>query len=204
MNLLHVETPVHGRVLFEGRAPDLLVGFHGYAETAEVHMRELEQIPGIGEWSVAAVQALHPFYSKGGTILGASWMTSQDRELAISDNINYVRRVINTLPPARTLVFLGFSQGVGMAARAAGHIGASGLIMIGSDLPPDVRDRPLPPTLLVRGKTDEWYTEEKLNQDLKFFTPAKLLIHEGGHEWNDEVRAAAGEFLTTLKRSHPS
>ena len=167
-------------------------------------MKELERIPGIGEWSVAAVQALHPFYSKGGTVIGASWMTSLDRELAIGDNINYVRRVIDTLPPAMTLVFLGFSQGVAMAARAAAHLGASGLIMIGGDLPPDVRDRPLPPALLVRGQKDEWYSEAKFKEDLRFFAPASVVTHEGGHEWNDIVRAAAGEFLATLKRSHPS
>jgi hypothetical protein len=233
MNVLQIETPVHGRVLFDERSEDrLLVGFHGYGETAEVHRKELEQIPGIGEWSVAAVQALHPFYSKGGTILGASWMTSLDRELAIGDNINYVRRVIahvipsvsegpgrpggaRYLPPltgsladARDdgviVVFLGFSQGAAMAARAAAHIESAGLIMIGGDFPPDVRGKALPPTLLIRGKKDEWYTEEKFKEDLRFFPRVRTLVHEGGHEWNDQVRAAAGEFLAALKRSHPS
>ena len=228
MNTLHIETPIHGRVLFEARSPDhLLVGFHGYAETAEVHLAELERIPGIGEWSVAAVQALHPFYSKGGTVIGASWMTSLDRELAIADNINYVRRVVAAVEDRQSclsgqegkanqagqaglpvlhkvLIFLGFSQGVAMAARAAGHIQASGLIMIGGDLPPDVRGRALPPALLVRGKKDEWYSEEKFKEDLKFFEPEKVLVHDGGHEWNDAVRASAGEFLATRKRSHPS
>lgn len=207
MNILHIETPIHGRVLFEERSPGhLLVGFHGYAETAEAQMKELERIPGIGEWSVAAVQALHPFYSKGGTVIGASWMTSLDRELAIADNIEYVRRVIASLEsggkPPHSTVFLGFSQGAAMAARAASHIEASGLIMIGGDLPPDVRERPLPPTLLIRGSKDEWYSEEKLKEDLRFLAPERTLIHDGGHEWNDEVRAAAGEFLALRKRSH--
>ena len=202
MNVLQIETPVHGRVLFEERAHDrLLIGFHGYGELAEAQLGELEKIPGIGEWSLAAVQALHPFYSKGGTVIGASWMTSLDRELAIADNINYVRRVVDSLPSARTLVFLGFSQGAAMAARAAAHIPAAGLILLGGDIPADARELPLPPLLLARGSRDEWYSEAKLKEDLRYVSPVKTLVFDGGHEWTDEFRAAAGEFLAGLARS---
>lgn len=194
--LLHVQTLVHGRVLFTRRSESrLLLGFHGYAETAEGHLAELERIPGIETWSVAAVQALHPFYIKGGTVIGASWMTSQDRDLAIADNVEYVRRVLTTLPPARTLVFLGFSQGVATAARAAARIQPGGLILLGGDIPPDVRRAKLPPMLLARGTRDEWYTEEKFKEDLSFVAPEQTLLFEGGHEFTDEFRQAASAFL---------
>ena len=199
MTVLQIETSIHGRVLLEARDKDrLLIGFHGYGETAEIHLQELLKIPGIEGWSVAAAQALHPFYSKGGTVIGASWMTSLDRELAIADNINYVRHTVAALPPARTVVFLGFSQGVAMAARAAAHIRCDGLILLGSDIPPDVRDAKLPPILLARGSRDEWYTDEKFKNDLKFVTPARTFVFDGGHEWTDEFRTAAGEFLRAL------
>ena len=202
MSIKHIQTTVRGRVAFEAREGDrLIVGFHGYGETAEIHLAELQRIPGAGDWSLAAVQALHPFYSKGGTVIGASWMTSLDRELAIEDNVNYVRQVLAELPPAGTLVFLGFSQGAAMAARAAADIPASGLIILGGDVPPDVRGRRLPPFLLARGTRDEWYTDEKFREDLKFFEPARTLVFDGGHEWTDEFRVAAGEFLAALKRS---
>lgn len=205
MNVLQIETPVHGRVLFEDRSKDrLLVGFHGYAETAEIHMAELAKLPGIGEWSVAAVQALHPFYSKGGTVIGANWMTSLDRELAIADNINYVRRALASLPQAGTTVFLGFSQGVAIAARAAAALGSDGLILLGGDIPPDVREAKLPPLFLTRGSRDDWYTEEKFKHDLKYVTPARTLVFDGGHEFSDEFRVAAADFLSGLVRSHSS
>src|SRR5687768_6424774 len=152
MHLRHIQTTVHGRVAFEERDPDcLIVGFHGYGETAEIHLAELQRTAGAGEWSLAAVQALHPFYSKGGTVIGANWMTSLDRELAIADNVAYVRRVVTELPPAKTLVFLGFSQGAAMAARAAAEIPATGLLLLGGDIPPDVRGRDIPPLFLARG-----------------------------------------------------
>ena len=198
----NLETAVHGRYLYEDRGSDrLLVGFHGYAENAEIHLAELEKIPGIERWSVASVQALHPFYTRSGSIV-ACWMTSLDRDLAIADNIAYVRRVLASLPTPRTVVFAGFSQGATMAARAAVYAGpAAGLIILGGDIPPDIHADSsvvLPPVLLARGERDDWYTEEKFKKDLSFLegrANVERLVFAGGHEWTDAFRDAAGRFL---------
>ena len=199
MQVRHVTTTVHGRFLHADRGGErLLVGFHGYAETAEAHLEQLEKIPGIGAWSVVAVQALHPFYTRSGAVV-ATWMTSLDRELAIEDNLRYVRSVVSAITH-RTLEFLGFSQGASMAARAAAHIPSHGLIILGGDIPPEVkaRDWQPPPVLLARGAADDWYTGEKFKDDLSFLEPRTQvteLVFDGGHEWSDAFRAAAGEFL---------
>src|SRR6059058_5119115 len=59
-----IPATIHGRYLVREGQPDrLLVGFHGYGETAEAHMAELRQIPAIDRWTAVAVQALHPFYA---------------------------------------------------------------------------------------------------------------------------------------------
>ena len=73
----------------------LLIGFHGYAETAEVHLDALLKIRGIEKWTIASVQALHPFYTARTQQIVASWMTKLDREQAITDNIAYVRSVLD-------------------------------------------------------------------------------------------------------------
>jgi len=199
-----IETVVHGRFLHIDRGVDrLLVGFHGYAETAEVHLAELARLPGIARWSVAAVQALHPFYTRAGNVV-ASWMTLLGRDHAIADNISYVQRVLAALPAHRTLVFVGFSQGAAMAARAAAYAAkADALILLGGDIPPEIHaeNLVLPPVLLGRGTTDAWYTEEKFKKDLSFLestTRVRPLIFEGGHQWTDEFRAAAGDFLLSF------
>ncbi|HYI09718.1 MAG TPA: phospholipase [Thermoanaerobaculia bacterium] len=200
-----IETPTHGRVLVEDRGADrFLVGFHGYAESAETNLEQLETIPGIAGWNVASVQALHPFYTRSGSIV-ASWMTSLDRELAIADNVAYVRQVVEALGSPRTLVFLGFSQGATMAARAAAYsANPAGLILLGGDVPDEIRDDPaavLPPMLLARGVRDEWYTDEKFKKDLNSLqgrTRVTPLVFEGGHEWTDEFRVAAAGFLGTV------
>lgn len=206
MQITTIEASVHGRVIHEDRGGDaLLVGFHGYGEDAQAHFEQLAQIPGIDAWSVAAVQALHPFYTRSGAVV-ASWMTSLDRELAIADNLNYVRRVLDALPPRRLLVFAGFSQGATMAARAAAYAGpCAGLILLGGDVPPEIHadeSVDFPPVLLGRGTRDEWYSDEKFRKDLSFLetkTRVTRSVFAGGHEWTDDFRAAAAEFLRSVR-----
>jgi predicted esterase len=204
-----VETRVHGRVLV--RPPSspppwpVLVGFHGYAENADTHLRAISAIPGADGWLIAAVEALHPFYTRQQRIV-ASWMTSQDRELAIADNVAYVGRVLDRLRTSygepRSLVFTGFSQGGAMAYRAAARYPCSGLIVLAADVPPDVAATPgavLPPVLLGRGTRDEWYTEEKQRADVAMLArmgaAVETCVFDGGHEWTRPFYDAAAAFL---------
>jgi predicted esterase len=206
----HVEARTHGRYVV--RVPDtgntwpLLVGFHGYAETAAAHLDAIGRIPGADRWLVVAVQALHPFYTRDQRVV-ASWMTRDDRELAIADNIDYVGRVLAAVrtewAPSATTVFAGFSQGGAMAYRAAARYEADGLIVLAADIPPDVAasTRPLPRVLLGRGTRDEWYTAAKLAADLETLSTRAATtecVFDGGHEWHATFRAAAGELLTAL------
>jgi predicted esterase len=195
-----IETTIHGRYLVRPRSSRYLVGFHGYAQTAEITLRDMEQIPGAEEWTLVSIQALHPFYTRNDETV-ANWMTRQDREEAIGDNILYVQRVMATFPDRTRLVFLGFSQGVAMAWRAVEHIGADAVIALGGDVPPDITSPKLPPTLLGRGTLENWYNETKFNKDLSFLegrTEVTTCVYKGGHEWTDEFRQAAGKFLAGL------
>jgi len=196
METHNIETKTHGRYLVKrGASQRLLIGFHGYAENADKHLGELEKL-GL-DWTLVAVQALHRFYTRGDENVVASWMTRQDREDAIADNLDYVRRVVDAMAPYDTLAFAGFSQGVAMAYRAASRIACSGVIALGGDLPPDVPNLAVP-VLIGRGEHDGWYTDEKLKKDLKFLPHASTCVFDGGHEWSDDFRRAAGEFLRRL------
>ncbi len=222
--VLCVETITHGRVLVRlpaAREPagapaparPLLVGFHGYGENAERNLEQLERIPGSECWTLASVQGLHRFYTGRMGEVVASWMTRQDREEAIADNIAYVDRVVDAIVRdhgVRRLVFAGFSQGVAMAFRAAvrGTAHADGVIALGGDIPPDVRGLPasqFPPAVVGRGTRDTWYTEDKLKADLTLLQSkgahVRAVVFEGGHEWTDEFRQAAAQFLQSLTGS---
>ena len=207
----HVAATVHGRYLLETPAEvegaPLLVGFHGYGENAERHLEELRRIPGASRCVLCAVQALHPFYNRTGEVI-ACWMTRLDREQAIQDNIQYVASVVASvkreLPVSERLVYLGFSQGAAMAYRAAAGAGHAchGLIVLGGDVPPELEEQDLsrfPPVLLGRGSSEEWYDAAKMEHDVELLrakgVDVRPVIFQGGHEWTDEFRAAAGELL---------
>lgn len=202
MRIHTIPVQTHGRYLVRDGPPErLLLGFHGYAQNAEIHMADLEAIPGIDHWTVVAVQALNRFYLGRSTETAGCWMTRQDRELMIAANINYVRGVVAALPPARSVVVLGFSQGAAMAYRAAASLDrVAGAIILGGDVPPDV-DGPLPPVLIGRGELDDWYTDEKLKKDLRFLegrAAVRTVVFKGRHEWTDAFRSAAGELLARV------
>jgi predicted esterase len=207
-----LSTSTLGRYLVEPASPasggdaPLLVGFHGYAQNAEHLLADLRRIPGAAGWTLVAVQGLHRFYSAKTREVVASWMTSEDREQAITDNLAYVARVIAELRTDHgngPLVFTGFSQGAAMAWRAALHCGpCQGLIILGGDLPRDVAevaDLRLPSMLLGRGDRDGLYKAEQLAKDLatleaRGLTP-EVVRFEGGHEWGPGFLSAVGHFL---------
>lgn len=211
-----IATLVHGRYLVEkpvqvaGRP--VLVGFHGYGENAERHLEELRRIPGAAQCVLCAVQALHPFYNRSGEVI-ASWMTRQDRELCIADNVRYVGNVVaelrESLGADGPLVYLGFSQGAAMAYRAAAGAGhpCQGLIVLGGDVPPELEQKDLagfPPVLLGRGGSEEWYDAVKMEHDVTLLrskhVDVRPVVFQGGHEWTDEFRNAAGQFLREVLR----
>lgn len=211
-----IAATIHGRYVVhipKGTGPfPLLLSFHGYGENAAIHLEQLERIPGNHQWIVASVQALHPFYNiKSGQVV-ASWMTKQDRELAIQDNIQYVYNVTTEIKQAcnvgNCLVYAGFSQGVAMAYRAAAYAqhACHGCLLLGGDLPPEVGTDPsvtLPPVLLGRGRKDEWYTQDKMETDLTLLlskaNSVRTLVFQGGHEWTKEFLEAAGTFLQEVR-----
>jgi predicted esterase len=211
-----IAATTHGRYVVratEGSPLGLLVGCHGYAQTADGFASDLERIPGVDRWVLVSVQGLHRFYTRAGDVV-ASWMTSQDRELMIADNIAYLRQGVADVrrhqSPALTLraplVFLGFSQGVAMAFRAAAdHVPqCAGIVALAGDVPPDVRASAasLPPVLLGRGRSEEWYTAERMASDVAWLRSigADLTVCEfdGGHEWTSEFRDATAAFLRRL------
>ena len=94
-----VPATVHGRVLIdndEGAAVSLrvLVAFHGYGQSAEDMLEELRRIPGADQWTRVSIQALNRFYTRGDAKVVANWMTREDRDQAIADNIAYVNSAI--------------------------------------------------------------------------------------------------------------
>ena len=203
----------HGRYLVveprSSSAPaPLLVGFHGYGEDAAAHLERLTAIPGSDRWRVVSIQALHRFYRRRSEAVVASWMTREDREWMIRDNIDYVAAVVEEVRRERrsleTLVLAGFSQGAAMAFRAAvlGPLRPRGVIALGGDIPPEIDQQALasiPAALIGRGERDDWYTAQKHDGDRDRLAAAGVAVQTvtlaAGHEWTADFGAAAASFL---------
>jgi predicted esterase len=205
-----IATTTHGRYLVEaaaGGAVGVLVGFHGQAETAAIELDHLRAIRGDRSWTLVSVQGLHRYYTRKGDVV-AAWMTREDRELVIADNIAYVKAVLGEVTGGaggreRCLVLCGFSQGTAMAYRTAAFSGyrVDGLIILAGDLPPDVAPAAatLPRVLLGRGAAEEWYTAEKAATDMERLRAAGISVIEhvfdAGHARHPSFAAHAGAFL---------
>jgi poly(3-hydroxybutyrate) depolymerase len=207
-----IPVTTHGRYLVSPpatrRPSPLLVGFHGYAEAAEAQLERLRAIPGADTWMIVSVQALHRFYRGRTEEVVAGWMTRQDRDLAIADNVAYVNAVVDALarefPVNPTLVFTGFSQGVAMAFRAAASSArpVAGVMVCGGDVPPELEAASLGrvgAALIGRGLRDQWYTSGQLASDVARLREAGIdvadLEFESGHEWSAPFIDAAATFL---------
>jgi predicted esterase len=217
VRILPIETPTHGRVLIDDEGGDAgwVVGFHGYGQNADDILNDVRRIPGIDRWRIASVQALNRFYTRDEGIV-ASWMTRQDRELVIDDNLAYVDRSVDTIlefyPSPKThaprLIYAGFSQGAAMAYRAAvlGRHHPAGIIALGGDVPPEVTAAGprahWPKVLIGAGKNDRWYTADKVDRDAAFLRACgvdhEVVRFDGGHEWNEAFRVAVGKWLQLL------
>jgi predicted esterase len=195
-----IAATIHGRYLLEhppttGPTP-LIVGFHGYAENAEIQMERLAGNPGGAHWTKLSIQGLHRFYQRRTNLVVSSWMTSQDRDAAIADNVAYVRGCVDAVAAecggVSEIVFAGFSQGVAMAFRSAAcsRYPVAGVIAQGGDVPPELTPeqlRKIPAVVITRGSEDAWYTALKMADDERRLREAgvrvKTVEFDGGHEW---------------------
>ncbi|PID57356.1 phospholipase [candidate division KSB3 bacterium] len=212
----HIQTKISGRYLVQappGKGPfPLIVGFHGYGEDAETQLSMLKNISATTGWVYCAIQALHPFYLRSKT-LGACWMTSQDQELRIQENIDYVDAVLARLtqdfPLSATLVFHGFSQGTAMACRAAvlGHYQPSSVLLLGSGIPSELHELTrMTRILLARGTQDRLYPFEQWTDDRARLEQSniefRLCVFDGGHSGTPEYYEAASTFLMDGMNAH--
>jgi predicted esterase len=101
---------------------DVWFVIHGYGQLSEYFIQKFEPIANEHTF-VVAPEALSRFYLKGfvGRV-GATWMTREDRDAEISDYVNYLQQLYDTvLPyPQRTKVrihLLAFSQGTTTLCR---------------------------------------------------------------------------------------
>jgi predicted esterase len=159
---------------------------HGYGQLASNIIRKFEGFDAT-EHVVVAPEALNRFYwdlRKG--IVGACWMTKQDRLDEIEDYTRFLTQVFeeNTvnLEPNCKVILLGFSQGCATQIRwiLRGMPHFHHLIMWGGILPEDIDYQPFihyfedKKLHFVCGDNDEFLNQERIDWNLNFAQEQKL------------------------------
>jgi predicted esterase len=191
---------------------ELWIVCHGYGQLAGTFIESFSAV-ATPQRLIAAPEALSRFYldpsrspSDPLPRVGAAWMTREDRQNEIEDQIRYLDALHDRLRPAAVrdrvrLRVLGFSQGVATAGRwvAYGRARTSQLILWAGKFPPDVDLRPLAeklagaPVLLVTGTRDSLASWSGADEETKRFADAgiaaRLMSFEGGHRLDNATLA---------------
>ena len=192
---------------------ELWIVCHGYGQLAAPFLSSFAPIAASSRL-VVAPEALSRFYLDRTLStpdppprVGATWMTREDRDSEIGDQVAYLDDLHDALreqvgdPGARDggvrLCVLGFSQGVATASRwiAYGRARADALILWAGSFPADV-DLPALATrmhgssvTLVVGERDELASWANADTQLQRFAdagiPARLVTFNGGHRLDD-------------------
>src|SRR5262245_59558539 len=186
-------------------ATEVWFALHGYGQVAAQFIEDFAPAVRPGR-VIVAPEALNHFYTDHrGKKVGATWMTSEDRDAEISDYVAYLdtvsERFLSGLSAPRVEVH-GFSQGSATAARwiALGRIRAARLVIWGGELPPDPPMESIVERLneadlnIVMGDKDQYYSRDRVDQGLERLDAAgvRYAMHwfEGGHVVDRGVLAA--------------
>jgi predicted esterase len=101
-----------------------LLALHGYGQLSQFFIRKFHALAA-NELFVVVPEGLHRFYLNGtqGRV-GASWMTKEERQDDILDNMTYLDLVYQNFFASHSInrfAVLGFSQGASTAARWIDH-----------------------------------------------------------------------------------
>ncbi len=186
---------------------ELVFALHGYGQLASDFAKVVSPIASEGR-VIICPEALSRFYTHHRSrTVGATWMTSEDREYEIMDYVTYLGGLASALVEETSeevsVTVLGFSQGCPTASRwvGNGHLKPQMVILWGSGPAHDLSDEEwdaladVPEILLVAGSNDNFLPEDRIisaEEDLRDHQCSyRTIRYDGGHELN-------AELLTTL------
>lgn len=171
------------------------VVLHGYAQHPGFWIRKCACLIQLPLTAVVAPEGLSKFYVAGQSgRVGASWMTSDNRNQEITDYIGYlteVRKWIVAQAPHAKIVLLGFSQGGATAARVAAATPTDweNLVLWSAVFPPDMPTSQLDKLSgwMVYGKADPYLsTEIQMEiQRASYWPNFEKVVFEGGHDLDE-------------------
>jgi predicted esterase len=187
-------------------APEVWFVLHGYKQLARRFLRRFTPIDEPGRLIVAP-EALSRFYISAepgrhgpASVVGATWMTREDRLVEIEDYVDYLDTLADSYrADERSVTVLGFSQGVATATRwvVHGRVRPTRLLLWGDYTPPDLALGLAGAALegvdvaLVRGDDDPGIDETLAAQEAERLRGAgiayRTINYGGGHDIDAET-----------------
>jgi predicted esterase len=189
----------------DARSPrELWFACHGYGQLAKYFAQHFEPLDD-GTRTIVVPEGLSRFYfgdprreHGADAMVGATWMTREDREREIDDHVRYLDTLFAHIRGQRgraraRVTVLGFSQGVATVCRwlARGTARTDRLVLWGGKMPTDIFPLPTESPLrtvrvtLVVGADDEYVTplvaaeQESLLRESK--VAYEICRFDGGH-----------------------
>ena len=207
---------VGGEASESGALRELWIVCHGYGQLAAQFLEPFAALAT--PWRrIVAPEGLSRFYLERSRVgvntqakVGATWMTREDREHEIDDQVSYLDALLDAIHPAAAsgvrLRVLGFSQGVATVTRwliRGRRVRADEVILWAGSFPPDIEvsvfaDRLAgAPVVLAVGTRDElasWAGADVTQQRFaEAGISARLVSFNGGHRLDNETLAAIAD-----------
>jgi predicted esterase len=211
----HITVPKTARYAlmgsFDADLKEVWIVCHGHGQLAARFLSRFVPLERADRLFIAP-EALSRFYltntpngvHRPDSPIGATWMTREDREAEIEDQITYLDLVYDEIfrrveRDRVRLWVLGFSQGVSTVIRwlTRGKVSADRVVLWAGMIPPELEPGPAralcarAPVIMVVGSTDEFATpkvvaaqEAKLRELGVEFDSIRF---EGGHDLSDSA-----------------
>lgn len=177
---------------------EIWIVLHGYGQLAAFFLRKFEPLFREDRLIIAPEATNYGYLEGYSGKVGANWMTSHEREIAISNNHEYLNTLLESILEkyqSRPLIkVLGFSQGAATATRWVGQLTfpINTLVLWGGGFAHDLNLNDIGQKLkdtfthIAVGSSDEFMTPEALkNQEeliKKLEVTVKMHTYPGGHE----------------------
>lgn len=211
----HVVVPKHARYAilgsFDNHLSEVWIVCHGHGQLATRFLSRFLTLERADRLFIAP-EALSRYYlappvrgpHAPDTPVGASWMTSEDREREIEDYVSYLDllhdEIFSAVDRSRVRLWvLGFSQGTATVARwvARGKVKPDRVVLWSGLLPSELDSQTAgklaqhSPLTIVLGSKDEFARPDlvavqatRLNE---LMVPNRIIRFDGGHEITPEV-----------------
>ncbi len=181
---------------FTDKTKNVWIVFHGIGYLSKYFLKYFDELNPLDNYIIAPQAPSKYYLNNSYKHVGASWLTKENTQTEIKNNLNYLDAIIEeeTMLSTHNLIIFGFSQGVSMAARwvAQRKIICNQLVLYAGGIPNELNKNDFAHlganTLIsiIIGNQDEYLTEDRLSIEREksraiFNGRAKEHIFDGGH-----------------------